>query len=150
MPHTFNPHPDHPAVDYLVRLHADIGGRIKDNKSQALQLAIDMRAVEAVLKMFDPEYNCRAISARRRVPTNPWFKRGTLFRHAVDVLRKATEPMTVPAIAEVVMAKHGIKDATKDQTLGIIAGIRSSLERNAGQTVERVGDGVPRRWRLVA
>jgi hypothetical protein len=49
-----------------------------------------MRAVEAVLKMFDPDYNVRAISARRRVTGNPWFKRGTLFRAALDVLRTAT------------------------------------------------------------
>jgi hypothetical protein len=36
MPHTFNPHPKHPAVAFLVRLHADIGGRILENKKEAL------------------------------------------------------------------------------------------------------------------
>jgi hypothetical protein len=39
MPHAFKATPDHPAVDYLVRLHADIGGRIKDNQAEAKQLA---------------------------------------------------------------------------------------------------------------
>ena len=78
MPHAFKAHPKHPAVDYLVRLHADIGGRIKANKQEAERLAADMKHVEAVLKMFDPTYSVRAISARRRVQGNPWFKRGTL------------------------------------------------------------------------
>src|ERR1700732_4309533 len=91
----FKAHPDHPAVDYLVRLHADIGGRILENKRQAEKLAADMKHVEAVLKMFDPEFNARAISARRRVTGNPWFKRGTLFRQALDALRAAQRPLTV-------------------------------------------------------
>jgi hypothetical protein len=42
-------------------------------------------------KLFDPDYNVRRISLRRRYKGNPWFKRGTLFRHAIDVLRKAKE-----------------------------------------------------------
>jgi hypothetical protein len=67
MPHAFKPHAKHPAVPFLVRLHADIGGRLLENKRQAEKLAADAKAVEAVLKMFDPEFNARAISARRRV-----------------------------------------------------------------------------------
>jgi hypothetical protein len=41
MPHSFKPYPKHPAVAYLIRLHADIGGRILDNKRQAERLAAD-------------------------------------------------------------------------------------------------------------
>jgi hypothetical protein len=67
MPHSFKPYPKHPAVAYLIRLHADIGGRILDNKRQAERLAADAVAVEAVIKLFDPEFNARGIAARRRV-----------------------------------------------------------------------------------
>jgi hypothetical protein len=49
MPHSFKPYPKHPAVAYLIRLHADIGGRILDNKRQAERLAADAVAVEAVI-----------------------------------------------------------------------------------------------------
>ena len=45
-----------------------------------------MRHVEAVIKMLDPGYSLRVISVKRRQP-NPWFKRGTVYRRAVDVLR---------------------------------------------------------------
>src|SRR6266446_10920410 len=101
MPHAFKAHPKHPAVDDLVRLHADIGGRIKANKEEAERLADDMRHVEAVLKMFDPTFSVRAISARRRVQGNPWFtKRGTLFRQALDVLRSASGPLTTKEITD--------------------------------------------------
>jgi hypothetical protein len=148
MPHAFKAHPKHPAVDYLVRLHADIGGRIKANKEEADRLADDMRHVEAVLKMFDPRFNVRAISARRRVQGNPWFKRGTLFRQALDVLRGATEPMTTKEITDAVLASKGITDAAEKQHADLQAGIRASLEDHAGKTVERVGEGVPKRWKI--
>src|SRR5712671_3142837 len=150
MPHTFNAHPDHPAVAYLARLHADLGGRIQANKAEAAKLATDMRAVEAVLKMFDPDYNVRAISARRRVTGNPWFKRGTLFRAALDVLRAAPEAMTTRQITDAILAAKGVTDPAPKQRAGLEAGVRSSLENHAGKTVERVAEGAPKRWRLLS
>lgn len=148
MPHAFKATPNHPAVAYLVRLHADIGGQILDNKKRAAQLAASMLAVEHVIKIFDPDYNVRTISVRRRQKTNPWFKRGTLFREALDVLRKAAAPLTVAEVTDGVLAAKGIRDATAKQRNGIAAGIRSCLESAAGKTVQRVGEGVPKRWQV--
>jgi len=149
MPHAFKATPSHPAVAYLVRLRADIGGRIEANRKEAARLADDMRHVEAVLKMFDPEYSVRAIKARRRVTGNPWFKRGPLFRAALDVPRGATAPMTVRDVADAILAAKGVREATAKQRAGIEAGVRSSLENHAGRNVERVGEGVPKRWRVI-
>jgi hypothetical protein len=146
MPHTFKAYPRHPAVAYLIRLHADIGGRILDNERQAEQLAADGKSV---VRMFDPEFNARAISARRRVTGNPWFKRGTLFRAALEAMRVAAGPVTVREIADAVLAAKGIMDATDKQHEMLQQAVRSSLENHASKTVERVGEGVPRRWRII-
>jgi hypothetical protein len=35
-----------PAVNYLVRLHADIGGKLKDNRKQFERRSEDMKHVE--------------------------------------------------------------------------------------------------------
>jgi hypothetical protein len=148
MPHAFKATPDHPAVAYLVRLHADIGGQILENRKEAKRLADAMIHVEAVIRIFDPDYSVRGISARRRQRTNPWFKRGTLFREALGVLRTAAAPMTVREITDAVLAAKGVADADKRQRLGVEAGIRSSLEDHADETVERVGAALPKRWRL--
>jgi hypothetical protein len=148
MPHTFNPHPKHPAVAFLVRLHADIGGRILENKRQGLRLAEDMKHVEAVLKMFDPDFSVRGISAKRRVTGNPWFKRGTLFRAALDVLRAAQGPLTVREITDAMLTAKGVKEPTRKQRSGIEAGVRCSLENHAGRSVERIGEGLPKRWKI--
>lgn len=145
MPHVFKATPNHPAVAYLVRLHADIGGKILENKKEAARLAASMLAVEHVIKIFNPDFNVAGIAVRRRQRTNPWFKRGTLFREALDVLRTATAPMTVREIVEAVLkAKDIIPD--KRQWLGIEAGIRAALEDHAGKTVRRIGEDSPKRW----
>src|SRR5882757_8298953 len=88
-----------PAIQTLERLHAERGGKILENKQLHADLAEQMRHVEAVIKMLDPGYSLRAISVKRRKP-NPWFKRGTMYRRAVDMLRVATEPLTARDIAE--------------------------------------------------
>ena len=109
-------------------LHADIGDRIEANRKEAARLA---------------EYS-------RRVTGNPWFKRGTLFRAALDALRAAQGPLTVREIADAILAAKSIRDATAKHRAGIEAGVRSSLENHAGRNVERVGEGVPKRWKLVS
>jgi hypothetical protein len=59
-----------PAINTLERLHAELGGRILENKQQHADLAEQMRHVEAVIKMLDPSYSLRAISVKRRSPTH--------------------------------------------------------------------------------
>jgi hypothetical protein len=117
-------------------LHADLGGRIQANKREAVRLAEDMKHVEAVLKMFDPEFNARAIAARRRVT-------------ALEAMRSATGPLTVRELADAVLAAKGITDATAKQHEMLQQAFRSSLGNNAGKTVERVGEGIPMRWRII-
>jgi hypothetical protein len=71
MPHAFDPKPDHPVLT-LVKLHADIGGRILANQQEADKLRQDMEHVEAVIKMFNPPFNLRPIAVKQR-NLNPWF-----------------------------------------------------------------------------
>jgi hypothetical protein len=90
---TRDPH-TRPAINTLERLHAELGGQILENKQRHDELAEQMRHVEACIKLLDPGYNLARITVKRR-KANKWFKRGTLYRAALDVLRTATEPMTV-------------------------------------------------------
>jgi hypothetical protein len=56
--------------------------------------------------------------------------------------------MTVREITDAVLAAKSITNATADQRKGLEAGVRASLEDHAGKTVQRVGEGVPKRWTL--
>jgi hypothetical protein len=149
MPHTFKANPNHPAVAYLVRLHADIGGQILANKKQAEHLAESMQHVEAVIRMFDPTYPIRRIAARRRYKGNAWFRRGTILRHALEMLRKAQGPLTAREIAERMLAAKGARDDASPKALrSLTASVQTSLQNHNGKTVRTVGHGMPGRWTI--
>lgn len=149
MPKAFDPKPDNIAVAQLVHLHADLGGRLLACQAQASRLASDMRHVEAVIRMFDPGYDVRRIAMRRRRSSrSPFFKRGTMFREAIGVMRAAESPLTTREIAVRLLATKRVTEPTSEQMRDLIAGVRASLEHHEGKTVERVGEGMPARWVL--
>jgi hypothetical protein len=88
------------AVYTLGLLYAELAGKLLESKREAIRLRIAMMQVEAVVKVLQPGFNIASIAAKRRNKSNPWFKRGTLFRSAVDVLRRAGTPMTAREIAK--------------------------------------------------
>jgi len=143
---TRDPH-TRPAIFTLERLHSELGGKILENRQERDSLAEQMRHVEAVIKMLDPSYSLRAIAVKRRKP-NPWFKRGTIYRRAVDVLRTATDPLTAREIAEHVLAANNIERPDNDALADLIGTINSSLRNHDGKGVQRTNEGIPARWRL--
>lgn len=146
MPHAFKAAPDHPAVAYLVRLHADIGGQILENRKEARRLADAMIHVEAVIRLFDPAYNVTRIAARRRYKGNGLFKRGTILRNALDVLRKAQGPLTARELTEQMLAAQGAPVPKPKAMRSLIASVQTSLVNHEGKSVARIGEGMPGRW----
>ncbi len=141
--------PQSPAVYALMKLHAELGGKIGDNKRQAAKLRADMKHVEAVLHLIEPAFNARAIAPRRRYNPNPLFKRGHVFRAVLDVLRAAPEPMTADEIVLALFASKGVAEPSRDDRRRLYGAVNASLDNHAGKTVEAV-EGWPRRWRRIA
>jgi len=91
--------------------------------------------------------NIRLIAPKRRNTGNPWFKRGTLYRTAIDVLRRAQAPMTAREITLAVLDGK-TPAATRKQEVDLQAAILAALRVRNGKSV--VGEGMPARWRLKA
>jgi hypothetical protein len=136
-----------PAIQTLERLHSELGGKILENKQEHANLAEQMRHVEAVIKMLDPGYSLRAMSVKRRTP-NPWFKRGTVYRRAVDGLRGAAEPLTAREIAEAVLVVAKVDNPKKAAVADLTGSILASLRNHVGKGIERTNEGSPARWKL--
>jgi hypothetical protein len=140
---------NHPTLCALKRLHADIGGKIIENRKNAKRLREDKRHVAAVIKMFSPGYDVRAIAARRTYKANPWFRRGTLFRSALDVMKRATEPLTVAEIVDRMLAAKGVPSARSDQIRGMQSAVLASLRNREGKGRVQIADNrIPARWTL--
>jgi hypothetical protein len=135
------------AVYTLGLLHAELAGKLLANKRETIRLRTAMLQVEAVVKMLQPGFNVASIAAKRRNKSNPWFKRGTLFRSAVDVMRRAGTPMTAREIADTLIAGKA-PQATRKQAIDLQAAILAALRKRDGLTV--IGEGAPARWKLAA
>jgi hypothetical protein len=133
------------ALHTLTQLHAELAGKIETNRNQGDKLRAQMVQVEAVIKMLAPDFSVAGIAAKRRNKSNPWFKRGTLFRSAVDVMRRAGTPMTARDIAQALLADKA-PQATRKQALDLQAAILVALRKRNGGAV--IGEGAPARWRL--
>ena len=136
------------AVFTLCQLHAELAGKMMQNRREAVRLRTSMMQVEAVVQMLQPGFDVTKIAAKRRNKSNPWFKRGTLFRSAVDVLRRAASPMTARQITEALIAAKGVT-ATRKQVRDLQAAIQTSLRNHKGGWVVAVGEGFPVRWTIV-
>ena len=131
----------------LRRLHAEIGGKIIDNRKNAKRLREDKRHVAAVIRMFSPEYDVKAIAARRTYKANAWFKRGTLFRSALDITRRTAEPLTVREIVDRMLAAKSMIGPRIDQVRGLQSAALACLQDRKGKGLI-VSEGAPARWQL--
>jgi hypothetical protein len=75
---------------------------------------------------WDACFNVASIAAKRRNKSNPWFKRGTLFRSVVDVLRRAEVSITAREIADALIAGKA-PQATRKQAIDLQAAILAAL-----------------------
>ena len=133
------------ALKTLTQLHAELAGKLNANQRETKRLRLAMFQVEAVVKMLQPGFNVATIAAKRRNKSNPWFKRGTLFRSAVDVMRRAGKPMTAREIADAMIAGKAVT-ANRKQFVDLQAAVLTALRKRDGMMV--VGEGSPLRWRL--
>jgi len=128
-----------PALYPLERLHAELGGKIKENRNQAAKLVKQMKQVETVIRMLDPAFNILAIAPRRKYKSVAPFKKGHGFKAITDVLRASPEPLTSGEIANAYSTKRAIVSPRARLYAADRAFVAPAAPRN------RCGTGQPRR-----
>lgn len=131
----------------LEQLHAELAGKIIDNRKEANRLRQAMKHVEAVLKLLQPGYDVRPIAVRRK-RLNPWFKRGTVLRRVLDVLRNADGPLTAREITVRMVKAHGITNPPADAIRSLSASVSSCLWNHQGKGVAIKDGEYPPRWQI--
>lgn len=135
------------ALFTLAKLHSELAGKLIDSKSESRRLTVAMMQVEAVMKMLEPGFVVAGIAVRRKKP-NPWFKRGTVYRAALDVLRAAPKPMTAREIAEAMLMAKGITGVPRRAVSNLGQSVMSSFHNHKDSAVIVVGEGSPARWTI--
>ncbi|HEX4198467.1 MAG TPA: hypothetical protein VHZ26_13605 [Caulobacteraceae bacterium] len=92
----------------LKRKYAELAGALRQARKTAHALKEDMATVRATLKLFSAEAELAGVKPIAPSQTGKLFVKGQCSRTALDVLRTATEPLTVRQIAERVVEATGI------------------------------------------
>ena len=103
-----NSNSDQPNVLHaLIRKRAEIAGKIEYNQQELRHLVTELDAVDATLRIFDPDIDVCDIESRPVPPRHQAF-RGEVTRIVQSVLRKANDYVTSTEIALVMMEKRNL------------------------------------------
>ena len=91
----------------LTRKRAEIAGQIEHTQAVLRKLVTDLDAIDAAIRIFDPEADIGAIKPKVYPPRHAAF-RGEMMRHVMGCLRVASEPVTTRDVATVVMKARGL------------------------------------------
>jgi len=123
----------------LIKLHSRMEGELRRNRK-------NLAHVRAVIKIVSPDFDISSVRPKRHHTPNAWFKRGTGFLVALDVLREAKEPLSMWELCRRMLAKRGVTDP-KERDLRIVANlIKNTLDRYDGKAVRSHGIKRFRRW----
>jgi hypothetical protein len=130
-----------PVVLALLRLHLDLTRKLARADAERPSVRIDIWHVEAVIRLLEP-----GITIGYRRKPNPWFKHGTLFRSAVEVLRAAGRPMHSREIVSALLRQRGIQ-ADILSVGDLVKSVERSLVYHRGRRIVAVGTH-PVHWKL--
>ena len=134
----------------LIRLHAELGRELGYKEEEAQKVRENMRLVESVIKLVEPDYDARQIVyLRRHKPNMVVKKRAHLSRHALDVLRRAERPLMVAEIADIMAQERGLTDLSVEDRDRLRNSVYCWLRDNDGKLVTKHGR-YPSRWELVS
>jgi hypothetical protein len=134
----------------LVKKRADLLFEISQREREIERLQTELVHVDAVLRMFRPEFKAESLPVRHRRPSkSPYFRHGELTQRIYDALREHGTISSVDVAAQA-MRDKGL-DPNTDPVTRTDFVRRVGLQLNALQRdrkIERIGKGKALRWRL--
>jgi hypothetical protein len=134
----------------LVAKRADILFEIGELEKRIDQLRTELVHLDAVLRMFRPNFAAAALPVRHRRPTkSPYFAHGELTKRIYDAMR-VSDSVASAEIAAVAMRDKGL-DAENDPVTRTDFVRRVTLQLNdmyRKGKAEKIGRGRTMRWKL--
>jgi hypothetical protein len=98
-------------ISALPAKRSQLAGLLAHHRKEITGLSEEVKTVDAVIKLFEPDYRIDAIRPKRYQKQNAFFKHGEAHRLILDVLRESDKPLSTNDIAKAVMVRTGIEDA---------------------------------------
>jgi hypothetical protein len=131
----------------LYRKYALVMGEVRKAQQQAEKHHADLEHIEAVIRLFNPNWTNDGIKPRKAHKPSRWSKRGAGMQTGLEVLRDATEPLTTRQIVVQSLERQKLPEPHYDDLKRIMASFNSALTNRAGRGVI-LHDGHPKRWSI--
>ncbi len=134
----------------LVKRRAELSGEGDALRTKLARITTDLGHLDAVIRQFDPEYDMATIRPKRPQGTEV-AKRGERSRVLLDVLRKASEPITATEVVRRVLVVQGQDPADKALVRQVSKRFEAALARQerSGVLRARREPGKMVSWELV-
>ena len=134
-----------PVLSGLIRKRQEIAAELDAAQSKVRQPILDIDAVDATIRLFQPDIDLDAVKVRP-TPRRHEAHRGDTSRLITSLLREAAEPLSHREITQRVMQARGLNlaDRALCQTLRdrVGASLRGMRERGRLMSGEGSGPGV--------
>jgi hypothetical protein len=138
------------ALSALLRKRGEIAGRIEATQATMRELVSDLDAVDATIRLFDPDADLGMIKTKPVPPRYQAF-RGEMQRHCLNALRIASKPITSLDIALKACEARGINPNDPRAVVLIRKRVSAALyklgERGVARSIPL--DGEYKGWELV-
>ena len=138
-----------PAMYALMRLYAELRGKLLSYRQGEEAIHADLARVQAVMEMLEPGIDLSSIKPKFRNKANGVFPKGQAFRLALEVLGRADKPLTIAEIALAMFKAKGIAKPERQALRNLFSAIAPTLKRREGDSVRAYRDGKPTRWGIL-
>ncbi len=138
-----------PVLSGLIRKRQEIAAELDLAQSRVRQLILDIDAVDATIRLFQPDIDLSVVKVRP-VPRRHEAHRGDTSRLILSLLREAAEPLSHREVTQRVMTARGLNlaDRALCQTMRDRVGASLRGMRGRGRVVSGEGKGPGVRWGL--
>jgi hypothetical protein len=127
----------------LTKRRAELAGEAEALRTRLSQIGADLGHLDAVIRLFDPDYDLAAIRPKRPRDTDA-ARPGEMSRFVLGVLREATEPMPTPEIAARFMTERGEDQTQRSRVREVTKRMGMALRHQEQRGVVRSQAGVGR------
>jgi hypothetical protein len=136
-------------LNLLIQKYAELAGKLECLDMEARAIKASMSHLDASIRLIKHGYDTTAIRPKHPYNRNPYFKRGSYVRVALDVLREAKEPLPAREICELALQKQGLQGPNKSIVDGMVRAMETCLMKKTKEGVIEVHRGFfPKRFSI--
>jgi len=135
-------------ISALIKKRAEIDGDLRQAAKHLADLRADRDTIDAAIRVFDDSRLPHKIKPKLRRPKPKLFRHGECSRAIMNVLRVATEPMTVRGICDRLATEYHLDIAEAAEQHALIRKVRNTLSRHSSKALIRLEQGGAVVWRV--